>query len=242
MLSALSTFVFYAGYVVSLIVYATLFIVVGIFFPLKTRYVICLQWNRFAVWWLSVTCKVRYEISGIENIPDHPFVIMSNHQSPWETLFFVYYFQPVCPIIKFELLRIPFFGWGIRLLNPIAIDRSKRKEARQALLTQGTARLRDGFSVLVFPEGTRVDPGQEKKFSSGGAELAIAAEVPVLPIAHDAGIFWPAHKFMKKPGTISISIGPAIDTRDKDPRQLTEEVRVWVNAELERFSSSSANT
>jgi len=235
MLASIRALVFYTGYVISLVIYASFCILAGLFFPLKTRYVICLQWNRFAIWWLTFTCNVRYHISGLENIPARPFVILSNHQSPWETIFFVLFFQPVCPILKFELLRIPFFGWGLKLLNPIAIDRNKRKEARTALLTQGQARIRDGFSVLVFPEGTRVDPGQDKKFSSGGAELAIAAQTWVLPIAHNAGVYWPAHKMIKKPGTIAVHIGPAIDASNRDPRELTEEVSLWVKAALQNM-------
>src|SRR5690606_34905082 len=110
------------------------------------------------------------------------------------------HFQPLCATLKKELLRIPFFGWALGMLNPIAIDRSKPRIARQTLLTEGKQRLEMGISVLVFPEGTRVEPGVDRKYSSGGAELAITAGATILPVAHNAGIYWPAHRFIKRPG------------------------------------------
>src|SRR5690606_19875607 len=129
------------------------------------------------MWWLGVTCGVRVRIRGQENVPPGPYVILSNHQSTWETLYFIFHFMPACAILKQELLRIPFFGWGLRMLRPIAIDRGQPRQALKAVQTQGKDRLAEGISVIVFPEGTRLDPGEERKYSSGGAELAIKAGV-----------------------------------------------------------------
>jgi 1-acyl-sn-glycerol-3-phosphate acyltransferase len=233
MIGYLRSALFYAGYSLSLVPHSLVCVILAPVLSLRGRYRLCVMWNGFALWWLKVTCGVRYKVIGAENIPDEPVVLLSNHQSAWETVFMVHYFVPICPILKFELLKIPFFGWGLRLLKPIAIDRSKRREARNSLLSQGQERLAEGLSVLVFPEGTsRVTPGEARKFASGGSELAIAAKAKVLPVAHDAGLFWPAHQFLKTPGTITVQIGAPIDATNRDPRELTEAVRVWVEERL----------
>jgi 1-acyl-sn-glycerol-3-phosphate acyltransferase len=228
MLNVIRAVIFYSGYSISLVIWASLSVLFGGMMPLRARYPFCLQWNRFAVWWLGIVCGVRFRTSGSENIPDGPFVLLSNHQSPWETIYFTYRFLPICPIVKKELLVIPFFGWALAVLKPIALDRSKRRAARDQLLGQGQDRLSNGFSILIFPEGTRVDPGVEKKFSTGGAELAIAARVPVLPVAHNAGKFWPAHKLGKTAGYIDMVIGKPIPSMGREARELTEEFRLWV--------------
>jgi len=165
-------------------------------------------------------------------VPPAPFVLLANHQSPWETLFLYWEFLPICAILKRELYKIPFFGWALRLLRPIAIDRSKRGKALQQLLEQGRENLDDGFSVLVFPEGTRVEPGSEKKYSAGGAELAIASGRMIVPLAHNAGLFWPAHKFVKHAGTIRVVIGKPIDPTGRKARDVTREVEAWTRQAL----------
>jgi 1-acyl-sn-glycerol-3-phosphate acyltransferase len=228
--------VFYLGYSLTLIPHATLCVLLAWMLPIKARYHYVVMWNTFTVWWLKITCGVHYRISGTENIPPHPFVLLSNHQSPWETIFLYTYFTPLCATLKRELLRIPFFGWALALLNPISIDRSKKFGARQTLLIEGKKRLADGISVLVFPEGTRVAPGENKKFSSGGTELAITADAIILPVAHNAGICWPSHKFLKMPGTIDVIIGKPIPAKGRDARELTEEVQAWIREALQSKS------
>lgn len=228
MLNMLRAILFYLGYFVSLILYASGCVLVCWLLPLKTRYSIVLVWNRFAVWWLKISCGIRYRVSGAEHVPAKPFVVLSNHQSQWETLFLSYYFLPITAILKKELLKIPFFGWGLSLLKPIAIDRSKRNAARDSLLSQGKQHLRDGFSILIFPEGTRVEPGEVRKYSVGGAELAIACGVKIVPVAHNAGRFWPKQALRKNPGCIEVIIGAPIETVGRNPRELTEEFRQWV--------------
>jgi 1-acyl-sn-glycerol-3-phosphate acyltransferase len=228
----LRSVLFYLGYAVSLVVIASACVLVGWALPLPTRYRLAVQWNRFAVWWLGVTCGVHYRITGLEHVPTTPFVLLANHQSPWETLFLYYYFVPICAILKRELLRIPFFGWAMAVLRPIAIDRSKGRSARNSLLTEGRKRLQWGLSVLVFPEGTRAEVGQEKKYFTGGADLAIAAGAVILPVAHNAGLYWPAHKFAKRCGTIDVIIGKPIPAAGREARELTAAVEVVIRGML----------
>jgi len=228
----LRSLLFYLGYFVVLVPHAILCVILGIFMPLKMRYRYFLVWNAFCLWWLRITCGIKHEVIGMENVPPAPFVLLANHQSPWETLFLYWEFLPICAILKRELYKIPFFGWALRLLRPIAIDRSKRGKALQQLLEQGRENLDDGFSVLVFPEGTRVEPGSEKKYSAGGAELAIASGRMIVPLAHNAGLFWPAHKFVKHAGTIRIVIGKPIDPTGRKARDVTREVEAWTRQAL----------
>ncbi|MDT8398398.1 MAG: lysophospholipid acyltransferase family protein [Pseudomonadales bacterium] len=224
----LRSLVFYLGYSLSLLLHATLSLLVGLFLPIRARFRFVLLWNRFAIWWLKVTCHVNYTISGLENIPPGPFVVLSNHQSPWETIILYTLFIPICATLKRELLRIPFFGWAIAIIKPIAIDRSRATAARRTLLNQGRQRLAEGLSVLVFPEGTRVAVGSHKKFTASGAELAIANKVPVLPVAHNAGLYWPPHQLVKKPGTIHVRIGKPLASEGRSPRELTAQVEDWI--------------
>ncbi|MEI7950674.1 MAG: lysophospholipid acyltransferase family protein [Gammaproteobacteria bacterium] len=233
----LRSVLFYIVYAVTLIVHASLCVLLGWLLPLKTRFPLFVQWNRFVVWWVGICCGVRYEIHGREKVPAHPFIVLSNHQSPWETVFLYYQFQPLCAVLKRELLRIPFFGWALALLAPIAIDRSKRRNARDSMLQQGQQRVTAGISILVFPEGTRGDPGQDRKYFTGGAEMAIATGARIVPVAHNAGHYWPAHKLVKTPGTIQVFIGEPIETAGRDPRELMEQVKQWINSRLASIPS-----
>jgi len=236
LLPGLRSVLFYIGYALSLFLYSSLCIFIGWLLPLKQRYRFIVGWNRFAIWWLGVSCGVHYRISGEDNVPQAPYLMVSNHQSPWETIFLYFRFVPLCAILKIELLRIPFFGWALALLRPIAIDRSKRKDARKTLLTQGLQRLQEEkISVLVFPESTRVAHGEFKSFSNGAAELAIAAGVKIVPVYHNAGLFWPAHRFIKRAGTVDVVVLPAIDTAGREPRQLTQELQRLIHEGLAKL-------
>jgi 1-acyl-sn-glycerol-3-phosphate acyltransferase len=222
------TLIFYTGYLITLIPFTTACVVIGCFFPIKSRFQYFVLWNNFAIWWLKISCNVHVNITGLNNVPSGSFILVSNHQSPWETIFLYDFFQPLTATLKKELLLIPFFGWALAMLNPIAIDRSKIRSARNMLLKEGQKRLDDGISVLIFPEGTRVDPGQDKAWSTGAATLAIEAEATLLPVAHNAGLYWPAHKFIKFPGTVEVVIGEPINASGQSPRELTEQVKQWV--------------
>lgn len=204
--------------------------------PFPTRYRIAQQWSRFNIWWLRVTCNIRYVVSGEEYIPDSPVVIMAKHQSTWETLFLNAYLPPLSWVIKRELIWVPFFGWAMALLKPIAIDRKSASVAVRQILEQGKAHLDQGIWVLIFPEGTRTAPGQKKRYGLGGSRLAVHSGYPILPIAHNAGEYWPRRSFMKRPGTIHLRFGPPIQSKGKEAQALNREVEQWIESTVAELS------
>lgn len=230
---AIRSFWFYVGYFCVTIIMCSMFILIYPLVPDRTRYFLATLWCSFILNWLRICCGVRYRLIGIENLPAEPVVILSNHQSQWETIMFYKLVFPVAPILKRELMNIPFWGWALRLQKPIAIDRSKPREAVKSLLIQGTDRIRRGYSVIIFPEGTRSKTGAAKRFSRGGARLAVTAGVPIVPIAHDAGACWPPRSFIKYPGLITVTIGTPIATTDKSDAELTATVEAWISAQLQ---------
>jgi 1-acyl-sn-glycerol-3-phosphate acyltransferase len=207
-------------------------LVVAPLLPFRQRYRFVVQaWCSCAVWLARVIVGIRYEVRGVENIPERPCVILANHQSTWETFFLSAFFEPLSQVVKRELLYVPFFGWAMAMLKPIAIDRSNPKAALKQLAKQGAERIEQGAWVLIFPEGTRIPPGQIGKFSRGGAALAVNAGLPVLPIAHNAGEFWPKQGWAKLPGTIQVVIGPLMHAEGEGPRaiaELNERAFAWV--------------
>lgn len=206
-------------------------------FPLKpfSRYRIIFLWNHIMVRLARVICGIRYEIRGLENMPDHPVIIMAKHQSAWETIALPTIFPPMSIVIKKELLMIPFFGWGMRMASPIAIDRKAGKEALKQIVAQGKARIAEGFWVLIFPEGTRVKAGETGRYGIGGAWLATYTKTPVLPVAHNAGEVWPKNSFIKRPGTVTVSIGPVISSEGKKADALNEEIKHWIESEMKQL-------
>ncbi|MDM8546869.1 lysophospholipid acyltransferase family protein [Candidatus Venteria ishoeyi] len=208
--------------------FASLFIWV---LPFPQRYRILNFWSRFILWWLKVICHLDYQIEGIENIPKDTAIVLCKHQSTWETIALQQIFPRQVWVLKRELFWIPFFGWAMALLRPIAINRGKAREARQQLLTQGIASLQEGHWVVIFPEGTRVVPGQTKPYRMGGALLAEAAKnYPVVPVAHNAGYFWNQQNFIKRPGTIKLKIGTPIDPQGKSAKEINALVEDWIEA------------
>ena len=179
-------------------------------FPPLTRYRIITSWSRLMVWAAERICGIRYRVLGAENIPREPCIILSKHQSAWETLAFQVIFPPQVWVVKRELLWVPFFGWGLAMLRPIAIDRRGGAQALRQTLEQGRERLARGFSIVIFPEGTRTAPGTRGSYHAGGAWLAIQTGAPVLPVAHNAGTCWPRNAWLKYPGLVTVSIGPAL--------------------------------
>lgn len=186
-------------------------------------------WSRATMWLLQRLNGVSIQVDGLENIPEgRPVVAMCNHQSQWETFFLQILISPQATILKRELLWVPFFGWGLALLRPIAIDRSKGSQALKTLLRVGQERLQEGISVVIFPEGTRQAPGTIGKFNVGGAMLAARAGVEVLPMSHNSGDCWPSRSLLRLPGTIRLRIGEPITTLGKSPKQITAEVEAWI--------------
>ncbi len=200
--------------------------------PALPRYRMISQWSRMVVWLARVIVGIRYRVEGLENLPAEPVVILSKHQSAWETIAFQQIFPPISFVLKRSLLHIPFFGWGLALFSPIAIDRAAGREALKQIETQGMARLKSGFCVLIFPEGTRVAPGETGKYQAGGAYLATKAAVPVLPVAHNAGRCWPKNGFLKYPGEIVVRIGPLVPTSGRKAAQVMAESERWIEAAM----------
>jgi 1-acyl-sn-glycerol-3-phosphate acyltransferase len=187
-----------------------------------------------------VICGIRYRVIGAEHIPAEPCIILAKHQSAWETLAFQAIFPPHVWVLKRELLRVPFFGWGLAMLSPIAIDRASGARALMPTLEQGRERLRDGFCIVIFPEGTRVAPGKRGTYHPGGAWLAIKTGVPVLPVAHNSGEFWPRNAFLKYPGLITVRIGPPIPPRGLEPEALIARVEEWIETDAPRLKGDEA--
>mgnify|MGYP000855335763 CR=1 FL=1 len=204
--------------------------------PMVARY-------RLAVWWarhvimpaVRLTAGIGCRVEGRENLPAEPCVILSKHQSAWETIAFLDIFPPITYVLKRELLWIPFFGWGLARMPIVSINRSAGKDALRQVVDQGRQRLAEGYSVVVFPEGTRAPVGGQKRYKIGGASLAVAAGAVVVPVAHNAGEFWRKNAFFKYPGEVVVSIGPAISTAGKTPEQVIAETETWIEAEMRRI-------
>ncbi len=203
--------------------------------PRLPRYRLITVWGRFVIWLARVLLGIRYRIEGLEHLPTVPSVVLAKHQSAWETIAFQQIFPPLSFVLKRELLFIPFFGWGLALFSPIAIDRAAGREALKQIEERGRQRLRQGFWVLIFPEGTRMPPGERGRYQIGGAWLAAKAGVPAVPVAHNAGELWPKHAFIKYPGTITVRIGPPIATTGRKPAEVLAETEAWIEAQMKQL-------
>jgi 1-acyl-sn-glycerol-3-phosphate acyltransferase len=206
-------------------------------FPFQplTRYRIITTWSRIVVWLAQVICGIRYEVKGLERLPRQPSIVLGKHQSAWETLAFQVFLPPQVWVLRRSLLRVPFFGWGLAMASPIAIDRGAGMQALKQTLEQGRDRLARGFWIIIFPEGTRVAPGQRAKYQVGGAWLAAKTGAPVVPIAHNAGRLWRRNAFLKFPGVITVSIGEPIDPAGLKPEELNRRVEDWIESEVARL-------
>jgi 1-acyl-sn-glycerol-3-phosphate acyltransferase len=223
---------------ISLIVWALLFTAIGPFLPFKKRYWFAMRWPAMNIAMAKAILGIRYQVIGLENLPSSPVVLLSKHESAWETMFYPYYFEhQMCFVLKRELLMLPFFGWSIAMLRMIAINRSKGGAAFTQVLDKGSkALLEERRWVVFFPEGTRALPGKHIKFKTGGARLAVATNTPVLPIAMNSGDVWPRKSFIKKPGVITVSIGPPLLPDGEDATTLTTKAETWIREEMRRIS------
>lgn len=208
--------------------------------PFLFRYNIVMLWNHFALWAAKHIAGIDYKIMGLENIPkDTPYVVLCKHQSTWETIFTQIYFKPLSTILKRELLRIPFFGWGLALLKPIAIDRSRPRDALRLVHKEGVSRLKEGINVLVFPEGTRTPAGKVGNYARSGAEIARVAGMPLVPVAHNAGYFWPVPRLLKNPGCVMVVIGRPIATDGRESKELMDEAKGWIEKQIQQMPTAS---
>ena len=193
-------------------------------------------WASWTLEWAKWACGIRYEVRGWENVPAGPAVIMSKHQSAWETLFIEATFPYQCWIIKKELLWLPFVGWGLAAVRSIAIDRSSGVTAREQIVEQGAKRIRDGLWVTIFPEGTRVAVGKRGRYGIGGATLATRTGTPILPVAHNAGEVWGRYAFRKRAGTVQVVIGPLIPVEGRDVLSVNRQVEEWIEGEMRKLN------
>jgi len=209
----------------------------------ENRYRFIGLWNKVVIQVLKHLCGIHFEIRGMENIQavlDQPVVVLSKHQSAYETIAYIALLpKQLCFVFKRELLWIPFFGWALALLKMIHINRASKETAALSVASQGRKRLSEGKWILMFPEGTRTPVGSHKPYRKGGARLASATGATVIPIAHNAGRFWPRNSFMKYPGTVIFSIGPAIASAGKSGDQLHQEVETWIEAEMRKIDPSA---
>jgi len=229
-----------AAYLVYLFVTVTpwSFVVLsGWLFPLRTRYWLCACWTGMAIWGARVICGINCKVEGWHNLPDGPAILLPKHQSTWET-FWLQCTMPrkVAFVYKRELNWVPFFGWGIASTQMISIDRSKGQQAFEQVVEQGKDRLRRGWWIVIFPEGTRTKPGPSRRYKTGGARLAVRTGAVAVPIAVNSGEFWPKGRFIKTPGTVTVSIGPPIDPAGKTPEELSSLVEGWIESEMRRIA------
>jgi len=208
-------------------------------FPFATRYRVITGWSRLVLWALRSICGVHYRVIGAERLPAPPFIVLSKHQSAWETLAFQEIFPPQVWVVKRELLWLPFFGWGLAMLAPIAIDRGSGARALRQMLEQGTERLRRGLCIVIFPEGTRVAPGERRDYQTGGAWLASKTTALVVPVALNSGEVWPRNAFLKRPGIVTVSIGAPLDSRGQSAEEINRQVKDWIESEVARIGTGS---
>ena len=213
-----------------------LMVLIAWLFPYRTRFKLLMLFNRWTLLCLRIICGIRCEIKGAENIPkDQAYVVMSKHQSTFETFYLQWYLGPISTILKKELLKLPFFGWGLAMLKPIPIDRSDPRKALKKVKTSGSSRIEEGINVLVFPEGTRMPLGESGTYARSGAEISLATGAPLVPIAHNSAVCWPMGTIIKYPGTVTLSIGPAIPTEGRTSKAITQDVKEWIEAEVKQL-------
>ena len=204
--------------------------------PIK-RYRVITLWSYCITFLAKYICGIKFSVKGLDNIPNTPCVILSKHQSAWETFAFQTIFPPQVWVLKRSLLLVPFFGWGLAMMNPIAIDRSSGSRALKQMLNQGKDRIKDGWHIIVFPEGTRTSPMKKVDYQVGGAWLSAKLHSDILPVTHNAGEYWPKNALLKKPGTINVVIGKPIKTVGKSPTDLIKQVEIWIETNMPRTSN-----
>jgi 1-acyl-sn-glycerol-3-phosphate acyltransferase len=205
--------------------------------PPARLYAVPRTWARTNLWLLKTLCGLDYRIEGVEHLPDVPFISMWKHSSTWETIAQMLLVPRAAWLLKREILWVPVLGWAIARFKPIAIDRKAGGTAVNQVVTQGRKRLSEGLGVIIYPEGTRVAPGETRRFGMSGALLASQSGAPLVPIAHDSGYYWRRRGLLKRPGTIRVIIGQPVDPRGLEPREITERTKDWMDstvAELAR--------
>ncbi len=236
----LRSLAFWIVFPISVVLFATL-LLFTFPFSLATRWALLQQWVKFILWWLKVTCRLTHEVQGLEHVNEGPAIIFAKHQSTWETIALQRLFPLQVWVAKRELMYLPFFGWGLALMKCIAIKRGTGRAAIRQLVTQGKARLDEGIWIVIFPEGTRIPPGEKGQYRIGGAILAEKSGYPIIPVAHNAGEYWPRRSFIKRPGVIQVRIGAPISTKGKSAQQLLETASDWIEDRMAEITTLRRN-
>ncbi len=231
-MQAFRSLLFSISMIVSTIIITSLAIFI-IFLPFHIRYQFIRHYATYNVWILNILCGVRYEIKGLENIPTGAFIIFSNHQSTWETFALQLFFPPLSFVVKKELLYVPFFGWALSMLKPVAVKRGTGRFALKQLIEKGTQRLKENIAIIIFPEGTRILPETKVEYKRGGGILAEKSGYPIVPVAHNAGYYWPKRGFVKKRGLITIHIGKPIISKGRKAKDISNEAEAFIRSHIE---------
>jgi 1-acyl-sn-glycerol-3-phosphate acyltransferase len=219
--------------------YAIFFVIACCFLPFRRRFVLARVWALVLLFVLKLTCRLDYVIEGRENLPPGNHIALWKHSSSWETIAMAVVFPRQVWVLKRELLWIPFVGWGIRQLHAIAIDRKSGSSAVHQVVEQGRQRLGEGDWIMVFPEGTRMAQGQTRKYGVSGALLARETGHLIVPVAHNAGSYWPRRGLFKKSGRVRVVIGPPIAATGSDPREVNERAQAWIEATIQALHAGT---
>jgi 1-acyl-sn-glycerol-3-phosphate acyltransferase len=210
--------------------YAVFFSVIGWFLPFRARFALARVWSRVLLVTLRWCCRLDYQVTGQENLPPGNHIALMKHSSAWEAFAQVVLLPAQVWVLKRELMWVPALGWSLKLMRAIAVNRSAGGAAVRGVIEQGKQRLAEGEWVVIFPEGTRMPPGQTRRYGVSGALLAAETGKLIVPVAHDAGYYWPRRGIYKKAGTIRVTIGPPIETAGRDPREINEQAQAWIEA------------
>ena len=233
---ALRSALFVLFLAVTVVPWALAVLLLSVFVRGNPVYWLCAAWLRNAIWGARLICGVKWRLHGTANLPDSPVIVLSKHQSTWETFAYPALMpHPLCYVFKRELLYIPFFGWAMARMDMIHIDRSRRADAWNRVAEQGQAFMAKGHWVIMFPEGTRIARGQRGSYKNGGTRLAVTTGRPVMPVAVTSARCWPRKSSVQRPGVIDVSIGPPIASTGREPDALMREVEAWIEAEMQRL-------
>ena len=210
--------------------------------PHERRFGLARVWARSIMWMARVCCGLTFEVEGRDNFPDEAVVILQKHSSAWETMAGFMYCPPHTWVIKRELMLIPILGTALSVVRVIPINRRGRRSAVGQVIAKGSARLKDGINIMIYPEGTRVAPGIHSRFGRSGALLATSAGAPVVPIAHNAGDYWGRQQLVKRRGCIKVVIGEPIKTVGRDADEVNDEAVQWMDRTMARISDAYGDT
>lgn len=239
-MTLLRSLLYFALMFITTLIYALILVLLGWILPLPARNAIANHWATVNLWLQKVICGLSYRIQGAENLPTTPVIVMSKHQSAWETIALRHIVGGVQSwVLKRELMWVPVFGWAMVFMSPIAINRKAGRRAVKQVIEQGKQHLNANHHVMIFPEGTRTAPGSPGKYGMGGAILAEKSGFPVVPIAHNAGVFWKRRGIKKYPGVIDVVVGPIIETENRSAKEIIREVEAWIESQMARLPTNN---